>query len=231
MKPSIGALLSLVAVTLPAAGQNREARDLASFEAIKVGGGIDLYVRQGEPFRVEVETSDGDTADIVTEVRGGTLEVGHRRSFFDFFDWRGKAASVHVTLPKLVALTSSGGSEVESLGTLTGEQLELTASGGSDVTLDVSVATLEVRTSGGADVDITGNARSTSVQSSGGSDFDASSLTTDSATLASSGGSDISIEVRDSIVANASGGSDISYSGNPPSVTVNASGGADVSRR
>ena len=47
----------------------------------------------------------------------------------------------------------------------------------------------------------------------------------------SSGGSDLSIAVRDEIVANASGGSDIRYTGEPRSVNVNASGGGGVSRR
>jgi hypothetical protein len=231
MKTSISALLALLAATLPAAAQDRETRDVANFEAIRVGGGVDLSIRQGEPFLVEVESADGDTADVVTEVRNRTLEVGHRRSFFDFFDWGTDEVTVHVTLPKLVAITASGGSEVSNEGTISGDELELTASGGADVTLDVAVTTLEVQTSGGSDVRLTGSARSTSMQSSGGSDLNASDLTTDSANLASSGGSDIRIEVRESLVAHASGGSDISYSGNPRSVDVNASGGGDVNRR
>jgi hypothetical protein len=231
MKTHISALVSFLAVTLPAAGQDRETRDLADFEAIRVGGGIDLFVRQGEPFLVEIESSDGDTADVVTEVRNGTLEVGHRRSFFDFFDWGGDHVAVHVTLPEIVALTASGGSDVRNEGTISGDTLELTASGGADVTLAVAVTSLEVQTSGGSDVRLTGSARSTNLRSSGGSDLDASRLTTETANVASSGGSDVSIEVRDSIVAHASGGSDIRYSGQPRNVDVNASGGADVNRR
>src|SRR5687768_13649389 len=158
MKKSISALSTLLAVTLPAAGQDRETRDLANFEAIRVGGGIDLYIRQGEPFLVEVASSDGDIADIITEVRRGTLEIRHDRSLFDFFDWGGDEVAVHVTLPKLVAVTASGGSEVSNEGTISGDELELTASGGADVTLDVSVTTLEVQASGGSDVRLTGSA-------------------------------------------------------------------------
>jgi Putative auto-transporter adhesin, head GIN domain len=69
------------------------------------------------------------------------------------------------------------------------------------------------------------------VQSSGGSDLNASGLTVDEAEVNSSGGSDLSIAVTDSLTANASGGSDIRYTGQPRSVDVNASGGGGVSRR
>jgi hypothetical protein len=229
---SILASLSLLAVPRPAASQQREVRDLAGFDGIRVGGGIDLHVRQGEPFLVEVEaSSSGDADDIVTEVRNGTLEVRHDRSLFGFFDWGSADVAVHVTLPRLVELTASGGSDVRSEGRFSGEELELIASGGSDITIDAAVDRLEVQTSGGSDVRITGSARSASLQSSGGSDLDASGLAAERAAVHSSGGSDLSIEVRESLVARASGGSDISYSGNPPSVDVNASGGADVRPR
>ena len=61
--------------------------------------------------------------------------------------------------------------------------------------------------------------------------MNASGLTADEADVNSSGGSDLSIAVRDKIVGNASGGSDISYTGEPSTVNVNSSGGSDVRRR
>jgi hypothetical protein len=99
------------------------------------------------------------------------------------------------------------------------------------VTLDVAVVSLDVRTSGGADLQLAGTAREVRMRSSGGSDLDASRLTTETAHLSSSGGSDISIGQSGTLVASASGGSDISYSGEPRSLTVNKSGGGGVGRR
>jgi hypothetical protein len=176
-----------------------------------------------------VEVSSDDVDDILTEVQGGTLSIRRKRSW-GFFDW-GDHGSAVVTLPKLVALTASGGSDVRAEGTFSGDALEIVASGGSDMALDVAVATLEVVTSGGSDLRLSGTARSAHVQSSGGSDLDASRLTVDDADVQSSGGSDLSIMVRERIVGNASGGSDIRYSGEPRVVNVNSSGGGDVSRR
>ena len=223
------ALVSWLVAPSPVDAQQRETRQLSGFDAISVGGGIDLFLRQGDTFLVEVESSDGELDEIVTEVRAGTLEIKRKRSF-GFFDW-GDHGSVSVTLPKLVSLTASGGSDARSGGPFTSDSLSLVASGGSDVDMEVAAATLQVQASGGSDVRLSGSARSANVHSSGGSDFNASGLQTEEADLHSSGGSDLSIAVRDRIVANASGGSDITYSGEPRSVNVNASGGSDIRRR
>jgi hypothetical protein len=221
------ALLSIPAAALPAHAEETETRSLAGFDGVAVSGGIDLTLRQGDSFRVEV-TAD-DVADVVTEVNGGTLEIKRPRTR-GLFNW-GDSGSVEVTLPKLVELTASGGSEVRTVGAFSGDRLDLVASGGSEVALEAAVATLNVTASGGSDLRLSGSARTASVQSSGGSDLDASGLIADEADVNSSGGSDLAIGVRNRLVANASGGSDVSYSGEPSTVQVNSSGGGDVRRR
>ena len=163
-------------------------------------------------------------------MRDRTLEIRHKSSF-NIFSWGGDPGAVHVTLPTLVSLTASGGSDVSTEGTFTSDTLKLVASGGSDLVIAVSATTLEATASGGSDMRVTGTARSASVRSSGGSDLDASGLTAAEADVQSSGGSDLSIAVRDKLVGNASGGSDIAYSGQPTVVDVNTSGGADIHRR
>ena len=109
--------------------------------------------------------------------------------------------------------------------------MEIVASGGSDLALDVAAGSLEVTASGGSDVKLSGSARSARVQTSGGSDLDARAFTADDADVQSSGGSDLAIGVRNRIVGNASGGSDISYTGQPSVVQVNSSGGGGVQGR
>jgi Putative auto-transporter adhesin, head GIN domain len=223
-------LVALLPACLKTPAQDRGVRDLGAFESVAIGGGLDLLLRQGERFVVEVESSDGDSSDIITEVRAGTLEIRREHSFFDFFHW-GDHGSVQVTMPKLVSLTASGGSDVTTEGTFPGDAVRINASGGSDVIIDVSANTLEAQASGGSDLSLTGSARSARLEASGGSDLNASRFTADEANLQSTGGSDLSVTVRDKIVANASGGSDITYGGEPSSVEINKSGGGDVTRR
>jgi hypothetical protein len=222
-------LLSFAATSLGANAQQREARPLAGFDAIEVGGGIDLDLRQAQDFFVEVE-ADADPAEIITELRDETLVI-RRKSSRSFFFWNDDDARVHVTLPTLASLTASGGSDVRTQGNFASDNLKLVASGGSDLTIAVAAGSLEAVASGGSDLNVSGTARSVRVQSSGGSDLNASRLVADEADVRSSGGSDLMIAVRDSIVGSASGGSDVIYSGEPRTVDVNASGGSDVRRR
>src|SRR5688572_3316215 len=125
-------VLSLVSA--PAGAQQRQSRALAGFDAIEVGGGLDLFVRKGDSFVVEVEASEEDAAKIVTEVVGSTLKIGRKNNSWGFFQW-GNEGAVHVTLPALVSLDASGGSHVEAEGTFSSDKLRVSASGGSDVTI------------------------------------------------------------------------------------------------
>src|SRR5262245_3002359 len=99
-------LLSLVSAPR-AEAQQRQSRPLTGFDAIEVGGGLDLFVRKGDAFVVEVQASEADAAKIVTEVVGKTLQIGRKSS--GFFHW-GDGGSVYVTLPTLASLHASGGS-------------------------------------------------------------------------------------------------------------------------
>jgi hypothetical protein len=222
-------LLSFAATAFAAYAQQREARPLAGFNAIEVGGGIGLEVRQSQDFFVEVE-AEGDLAEIITELRDDTLVI-RRKTSRNFFRWGDDDAAVHVRLPNLVALTASGGSDARAEGTFAGDDLKIVASGGSDVTIDVRAGELEATASGGSDLRLTGTARSVHLRSSGGSDLNGSQLTAEAVDVQSSGGSDVMITVRNSIVGSASGGSDVIYSGEPRTVDIDASGGSGVHRR
>jgi hypothetical protein len=223
-------LILALLLSAPVAGQEQESRPLSGFDAVEVGGGIDLLLRQGASFAVTVHADDGELADIVTEVDGKTLQI-HRKNSFNFFHWGDQHGSVEVTLPTLVSLSAGGGSDVTAQGTFTSDKLHVSASGGSDVEIDVAAGSLDAETSGGSDLRLTGSARSARVRSSGGSDLNARDLTVDEADVDSSGGSDLAIAVREKIVGSASGGSDITYTGQPSVVDVDTGGGAELHHR
>ena len=221
-------LLPLASAPSAADAQQRQARPLTGFNAIAIGGGIDLVLTKGDAFVVEVVASEDVAAKIVTEVVDNTLRISRKTNFFRW----GDGGTVYVTMPTLVSLDASGGSDVETEGTFASNDLRIVASGGSDLTIDVEAGTLAVEASGGSDMRLSGSARSARVESSGGSDLNASALTADEADVDSSGGSDLSIGVvRQKISGDASGGSDVTYSGTPGSVTVNTSGGAKLHHR
>lgn len=210
------------------AAAESEVRPLSGFSAVVVSGGIDLTLRQGEEYRVEAVNSGGSPAAIVTTVEDGTLVIRQSRTS-GWFDWFSNY-SVDLTLPELTAIAASGGSDVRVEGTIAGERLSISASGGAAVSAAVDVTDLEAMTSGGADLRLSGSARTATFRTSGGSDLEARDLRTEQADVQASGGSDAAIAVSGALVAHASGGSDVVYSGNPVT-EIDVSGGAEVSRR
>ncbi len=209
-----------------------EERALTDFDAIEIGGGIDLTLTQGAEFSVVVEAEDGDLEDLVTEVRNGTLRIHMDRSFYDRRGWNWDTDYVvSVTLPALTELEAGGGSDVRGSGTITSDELDLNASGGSDIELDVNADRLELSASGGSDMEISGTANFLEAESSGGSDLDASRLVATEVEANASGGSDLDVNVTGTLIADASGGSDIRYEGDPTERDTDTSGGGDVTHR
>ena len=169
----------LFAATFLAAGAqktihdaNAQVRSAKGFHAIKVSGGIDLYLSQGDE-AVAVSAKDKETANhIKTEVENGVLKI--------WFDWKdgknfvignNKQLKAYVSYKTLDALSGSGGSDIIVDGTIQSNNLSLNISGGSDFNGKVSVQELNVDASGGSDVDVSGSAAKVIIDASGGSDF------------------------------------------------------------
>ncbi len=203
----------------------KEIRRVGDFTGIEVSHGINVYIAKSDEKRLEVETSEDLMDDLITEVRGDNLKI-----YFDSnFIWV-KTANVYVNAESLTKIKASGGSDVRGEDEIRGRDLELSASGGSDIRLNVDVDNLEVEVSGGADVELAGIAHYLEASTSGGADLRAYELITQIARLEASGGSDIKVFVEEEIEARASGGAGIKYRGNPEIKDVRDSSGGDIKR-
>ena len=226
------ALLLGLSATITLA-EDEERREVDSFHAINVSGGIDLELHQGDHYSVIVHASSGDTDEVETEVNHETLSIKRAGSFFGWFHWFGlfhlfEHYSVEVTLPKLDKVQASGGSNVEFDKDFSGDQLDLKASGGTDLRFRGKVNSLDITTSGGSDTFLEGSTHLLKVRASGGSDLHALKFEVSEADVSASGGSDIAINVQDKMTVRASGGSDVHYAGHPKQTDIKSSGGSDV---
>jgi ribosomal protein S6E (S10) len=210
---------------------NVERRSAKSFHAVKVSGGIDLYLSEGDE-AVAVSARDVETRNYVkTEVVDGVLKI--------WFEWKNgrnifantnKQLKAYVSYKKLDALSASGGCDVIVDGTITQNNLTINISGGSDFKGKVAVQDLQVESSGGSDVDIAGKASRLSVEVSGGSDFNGYDLVTETTSVEASGGSDVEVTVNKELNARASGGSDVFYRGSASVSEARSSGSSSVKK-
>jgi len=192
---------------------NAEKRNVSGFHAIEVGGGIDLYLSQGEE-AVAVSASKNEyRARIKTEVKGGVLKIWYEWNSNLRFDWSNHKLKAYVSFKDIDRLEGSGGSDISVDGSIKVAKLAMEVSGGSDFDGKVETGELNIQASGGSDVRISGKADRLIIDASGGSDFKGYDLASDICNVEASGGSDIQVTVNKELSANASGGSDVYYKG------------------
>ena len=192
---------------------NAEKRNVSGFHAIEVGGGIDLYLSQGEE-AVAVSASKNEyRVKIKTEVKNGVLKIWYEWNSNLRFDWSNHKLKAYVSFKDIDRLEGSGGSDISVDGSIKVAKLAMEVSGGSDFDGKVETGELNIQASGGSDVRISGKTDRLIIDASGGSDFKGYDLASDICNVEASGGSDIQVTVNKELSANASGGSDVYYKG------------------
>ncbi len=210
---------------------NAEKREITSgFNAIKVSGGIDIYLSQYETESIAVSASDDKhKANIKTVIENGTLNI--------YYDSKGgwtkgdKKLKVYVAFKNLERLEAGGASDVQVAGSINVSSLSLDMSGASEFKGAVNVSTLTMQLSGASDVKMSGTAVNITIESSGASDFKGYDLVTENCTAKASGASDINITVNKELNVHASGASDIFYKGTCVIKDLHTSGASTVARK
>jgi hypothetical protein len=210
---------------------NAEARTLSgSFNSIKISGGIDLFLSQGDNESAAVSASEQKYKDdIKTIVENNTLRI----FYLGTKGWNKdkKNLRVYVAFKNLESVQASAACDVQVAGIIKVPSLLLTLSGACDFKGAVNVTDLKMSLSGASDVKIKGVATNVHVESSGASDVTGFDLVTDFCTAKASGASDINITVNKELTASASGASDISYKGNAVIKDMHANGASSVSKK
>jgi hypothetical protein len=208
--------------------EGRQKRQLSGFHGVSVSSGIDLFLTQKNVEEVAVEADSDDLDKIITEVEGGILKIYVKKNSWFNMNWNNQKRKVFVSFRELDKLDASAGSDVSSEGLFKLKELDMDASSGSDIKLELDAEKLIVESSSGSDIQVKGKVNELHASASSGSDINASELQAKKCTASVSSGSDIRVFVTDELDANASSGGDISFSGNPKSKDINESSGGDV---
>lgn len=216
------ALLSLLAL---GAALAQEVRNVPTFHAIKLSGGLELTLTAGATQRVEVATEPAELAQyLTTTVADGTLTLRFEHPGGNV---RGQHLRVAVTADQLTAIAAGGGSVVKASGAFAAPTFALEAASGSVVHADLRVRDLTVSAHGGSVLELTGQADKLMLSANGGSIFSGTDLLATACQAQANGGSIVRLSAKDSLTATADGGSSIKYHGSPQ-VTTHASGGSTI---
>ncbi|MBK6381086.1 MAG: DUF2807 domain-containing protein [Chitinophagaceae bacterium] len=210
---------------------NASVRNLTGqFDAIKVSGGIDLYLSQADNVAIAVSAGNENYKEgIKTVIEDGTLKIFYKGEN----SWRKKDRKmrVYVSFKDIKKLEASGACDVIVTGSISTASLAIQMSGACDFSGSVKAAVLKLNLSGASDAKISGTAGTAFIESSGASDVKAYDLVTDICKVNVSGASDVFITVNNELTASATGASDIKYKGNALVKEMKSSGASSVSKK
>jgi hypothetical protein len=212
--------------------QHAEKREAKGFHAIRISGGIDLYLTQGGEEAVAVSASDNEIRDrIKTVVEDGVLKIYMDNEVHHWGHMDDAKLKAYVSVRDLNALHASGGSDIYIEDMIKATELKVDLSGGSDLKGKVDIGFLSIEQSGGADVFIKGTVGNLAIHASGGSDLHGYDLASETCKVISSGGSDVQITVSKELSVTASGGSDVYYKGACSVKQLSSSGSSEVIKK
>ncbi len=187
-----------------------ESRNVTDeFTSVYASEGLDVFVTQDDEFSITVEADENIIDLIGTDIRDGKLKVHAIENI-------GRATkNIYVTLPNVTALETSSGADLVTKNTIKADKIELDASSGSDIHVELTANEVVAETSSGADIKVSGTTDMLYADASSGSDIRARDLLAKRCNADASSGADISVNVSESLIADASSGADISYSGDP----------------
>jgi hypothetical protein len=146
-----------------------EEREVNDFSKLKVTSGINVKLSQGNHHRIIIHANKDIIDDVETEVSNGTLHVSINRNWF-----RGGAnVNAEITFVELTSIDVNAGSDLESVGLLTFRDIDIEASAGSDLKLNLEASSVNLRSSSGSDASLKGSARNFEAKASSGSDINA----------------------------------------------------------
>ena len=127
-----------------------------------------------------------------------------------------------------LSIKASGASDISIKANVTGDA-GVAISSASDFRGELNAKNVIINASSASDVDISGSATDFKLEVSGASDVKAQNFIVKTATVVSSGSSDITVNVSDTLKVNVSGTSTVKYKGSP-TVEMNRSGASTIKK-
>jgi hypothetical protein len=211
--------------------KNAEIRSVTTFSGIRVSGGIEVYLSQGDSYSLAVSAAEDKFRDkITTEVKNGILIISYNNDHFRLSSGN-KELRVYISFSALESLEASGASHFIITDKLNVNSMLIKLSGASFIQGPVKINDLTLNLSGASLAKISGTAQNLNLTASGASDVKDYDLAVQNCVADLSGASDVRIIINNSISGSASGASTLHYEGNPDKKDVATSGASSISPR
>jgi len=198
-----------------------------NFTKVEIGSAFDFEIKQSSSYKISVTVPDCLTDYVQVFKDGQTLKIR-----LVTVTWLGPVTlRASVTLPQLRDLTVSGASRGTISDFSSTEDLNITVSGASRVTGDITANNVEFDISGASTIQLEGSANDMVADVSGASSFNLGDFTVNNADVDFSGASSGTVNLNGRLDADLSGASRLWYIGEPTMGNIDISGASTISKK
>jgi Putative auto-transporter adhesin, head GIN domain len=206
--------------------------EVASFHAIEVATGIELFLNAGNVEEVAVSASNTEYRDrIIARVENGILKIYYDSKLKSINKKKeSKHLKAYVSYKQLDELHANTGALVRIQGVLKTVTLDMKVNTGAQVTGEVDIKSLVVKQNTGSQVSLSGKTEQLKVDGDTGSKFKGEEMSTQSCDIAVSTGANVTIDAEKEIIVKASTGGIVKYKGNAAIREIKTSTGGTVKK-
>jgi hypothetical protein len=195
---------------------------LGQFDGIELEIAADVFLSQGDEFKVIAEGPEEAVTDLRDNIRNGNWIIDTRRCYRN-----NDEIDIYITLPELSEIRLSGSGNVVTETFFLVNDVNLIGSGSGNMDLALDGDDVDARISGSGDIRIEGTADRADVTISGSGDWECFDYEVREADVTISGNGDAEVRVLDLLKIRITGSGDVLYKGNPD-LSVNITGSGEV---
>lgn len=188
----------------------KQDRPVTAFNSIEVGGAFNIILTQGEKESLAVETDENLQEYIITKVNGNKLSISTKKGM-----GKSKALNLYITIKDLKKLDISGATNLKTLALITFKEIEINASGATDIKMTILAEKLNLTMSGSGDAELNGSAKDIKVDISGAGTLNAITLHCETAFIIITGAGNVKVNTKRDLNVEVSGAGSVEYKGNP----------------
>ena len=220
--------------------------NFSDFTEVEITSAIKFDIIQSGSYNVSITADDNLFDYILVSKQGTTLRIQMKRALYANISMKAEIAmpnllGLHVSgasrgtvadfnTTEDLDIDLSGASSLELVDMVAGN-VDLGASGASQITGDISAADVDIDLSGASSVQLEGSGDDTVIKASGASSAKLAGFEVNNVDVDLSGASSGTINMDGRLDADLSGASNLSYIGEPTMGNINTSGNSTISKR
>tara|TARA_B110000967_G_C18687172_1_gene461138 strand:- start:40 stop:774 length:735 start_codon:yes stop_codon:yes gene_type:complete len=193
------------------------------FTSVKSRGSSQVYITQGNDFKVEVEGQGNIIDNIETDIQNDVWEIEFEECQRDFIQLK-----IYITMPVIKSLEVSGSGDMFGQDAFLVEKINLKVDGSGSIDVAIDGATdVDARIAGSGKIILAGTTNYLGSKISGSGDLKAYDLEANIANIKIVGSGDAEVTVNDELDVKIEGSGDVYYKGNPI-INVDITGSGDL---